>query len=257
MTAKKLVLCLSLFVSGICINASATNVTTAIKSPTTTTTNTLETTPAITTAKTNSTATGAAASPSPVASGKYELRLQYWHADWSWEGEDNINDLGASPFVLVGIAYTKPTYEISGYAGYGNGWGQEISRLDLSLAVNWKSGALSYGLGARRMGYDSATDDSSWSYLGPELYLGYEDFISASEWSFHLKAATGFYIWDFSLGNLEADGNTFGYAGDIGFGYTLESAKLRAGYRVQIVAEDGAFPQDEFMGPYAELDLPF
>lgn len=205
------------------------------------------------------TATPAPPNTNPVikaaSSNAYELQLRYWHADWSWDGENNKNDLGASPFGQIGLAYRTASYDLFGHVGYGNGWGQEITRLDLSLGINWNADLFSYGLGARRMGFDSAYDDSKWSYLGPELMGGYETMLGDSDYSFHLDLTAGYYVWDFSDGTLDADGGTFGYAADIGFGYVFRSATLRAGYRAQFVTEDDPSPQDEFMGPYAEVKI--
>jgi hypothetical protein len=189
--------------------------------------------------------------------GEYTGTLRYWHADWSWDGENNVNDLGSAPFFLITLNYRETDYTISGQVGYGSGWAQDLTRLDLALAVKWHEEAFSYGLGVRRMGYDSGFDDSSWSYLGPELHGTYENFFPDSSWTYHLNASVGYYVWSAEQNGLDADGSTFGYAADAGLGYFFDKTILRAGYRAQIVAEDDLFPQDEFMGPYTELELAF
>ena len=187
----------------------------------------------------------------------YSAGIRYWQANF----EAGPNDFGDAPFFIGYLGLHDAHYHLVGQFGYGSGWetegGDDIERMDLSVALTRSDNIFTYGLGIRRVGYDVSELDEELDYTGPEVLAGISVPIQETGLTLGLSGSFGVYWWEVEQGDASDDGVTTGFSADGGVSYTIDTVVIRGGYRYQQIQEDEPIYEEEFRGAYVELALSF
>lgn len=193
----------------------------------------------------------------------FSVGIRHWQASY----ELGQTDLGDEPLFIGYMGYHNTGWNVVAQAAHGDGWkvGEEnLERFDLSLAVTKTQGAVTYGLGARRIAHELGDSIEEWSYYGPELLLGISLPLQDTGLALSLSGSFGLYWWDYENAAADnADGVTTGFSLDGGLSGRIGFMTLRGGYRFQQLSEDEdknegrTFYGEKFRGPYLEVGMAF